>query len=289
MYYSTMNMEKPNPEELSVYREERFRVPSRTERELGLWVDRIGEAVSRGQLGRLRILGQFCHVFVLKGEGVYTSRQYGTHAVKAGDCMVQLPEDPCAYYPDGAWKTRWITWNGPEADTLYELGYISHSTPLLHDTEILASRIYDQLHPIMQRGDRADVLRRKSLVIQMVLALHDMRNRSAGTALGFPRIEESLHLIHAQYNEDMPIPELARQVGLSETHFRRRFRSYTGRSPLEYITELRIAEAKRLLREGFPIKQVASDVGYSDHFYFMRVFKKITGTPPGAYAKRHCA
>lgn len=47
-----------------------------------------------------------------------------------------------------------------------------------------------------------------------------------------------------------------------------------------------MAEAKRRLREGIPIKQVAAEVGYSDTFYFMRVFKRTIGCPPGAYANQ---
>ena len=46
-------------------------------------------------------------------------------------------------------------------------------------------------------------------------------------------------------------------------------------------------KAKRLLREGLPIKRVSDEVGYTDPFYFMRVFRKNVGTPPGAYALRN--
>ena len=100
-------------------------------------------------------------------------------------------------------------------------------------------------------------------------------------------MEQALTLIHERFNRDIPIPELAREVGLSATHFRRHFRVYTGRSPLEYIRDLKMAEAKRLLREGTPIKQVAAAVGYPDPFYFMRVFKQATGTPPGRFVREN--
>jgi AraC-like DNA-binding protein len=286
---TAFQMDKSPTRNLEVYREEKFRVPSEAERTLGLWVDRVGEIVATGPLKRLRILGQHCHIVVLNGRGVYVSERYGTYEVETGDCMVQFPEDPCEYYcPDGSWKRRWITWNGPEAERLRELGYLATGAPVFRDTELAISRAYNQLLPIMERGDPAAALRRKTLVLQMVAALYDTQQQLAGESTGQMRMEKALALIHERFNRDLRIADLAREVGLSATHFRRRFRVYTGRSPLEYIRGLRMAEAQQLLREGVPIKQVANATGYRDPFYFMRVFRTAVGTPPGTFAREHC-
>ncbi len=280
-------MDKTPTPGLHVYREEKFRVPSTAERALGLWVDRIGEGVSTGTREHLRILGQLCHVIVLNGSGKYVSQRYGVHEVEAGDCMVQFPEDPCIYYPCDAWTTRWITWNGPEMGRLRDLGYLAVDTPVFRDTGMFISRAYNQLKPIMERGDPAAALRRKTLVLQMVASLHDTQQQLAGAPTGQPHMEQALALIHERFNRDLPIPSLAREVGLSTTHFRRQFRAYTGRAPVAYIRELRMAEAQRLLREAWPIKQVAAAIGYEDPLYFMRVFRTTVGMPAGAFARQH--
>ena len=265
-------------------------MPSAAERALGLWVDRMGEDVttdkSAGEkAGGLRILGQYCSIVVLEGSGVYVSENYGAHEVVEGDCMLQFPEDPCSYYPHGSWTRRWITWNGPEARTLDELGYMATTSPVFSDKGMAVSRAYEQIMPIMHRGASSDALRRKTMVLQLVLDLYT-RQVQDGKATGQPRIERALTLIHNRFDQDVAIPDLAGEVGLSTTHFRRQFRAYTGRSPVEYVRELRMAEAARLLSEGEPIKQVAAAVGYEDAFYFMRVFRKTMGMPPGQYARR---
>jgi two-component system, response regulator YesN len=55
---------------------------------------------------------------------------------------------------------------------------------------------------------------------------------------------------------------------------------------LDYLSELRVAEAKRLLKGGgLGVKQVAARVGIPDPYYFSRVFKKVTGWRPSAYLK----
>jgi AraC-like DNA-binding protein len=71
---------------------------------------------------------------------------------------------------------------------------------------------------------------------------------------------------------------------IATDHLRRLFRQATGRTPLDYLSELRVAEAKRLLKGGgLGVKQVAARVGIPDPYYFSRVFKKVTGWRPSAY------
>jgi AraC-like DNA-binding protein len=73
---------------------------------------------------------------------------------------------------------------------------------------------------------------------------------------------------------------------IAPDHLRRLFRQATGRTPLDYLSELRVAEAKRLLKgRGLNVKQVAARVGIPDPYYFSRVFKKVTGWRPSAYLK----
>lgn len=59
-----------------------------------------------------------------------------------------------------------------------------------------------------------------------------------------------------------------------------------GMSHLQYINRKKIDRAELLLITGDqPIKEIAYDLGYNDHSYFIRLFKKITGITPMAYRK----
>jgi iron complex transport system substrate-binding protein len=97
-------------------------------------------------------------------------------------------------------------------------------------------------------------------------------------------MQQAVTLLHECYNTSLTLNDLAGRLNLSKTHFRRLFHAYTGKSPKEFLVSIRIAEAKHLLLEGMPMKQVAIAVGYEDLFYFMRVFKKNVGIPPGLFA-----
>ena len=90
-------------------------------------------------------------------------------------------------------------------------------------------------------------------------------------------------------NCDFDIAEEIKKSGYSADHFRRCFKEDTGTTPLEYMTNLRINRAKKLLcaTPYQSVESIASDCGFSDEFYFSRVFKKQTGTSPREYRKQH--
>jgi len=72
---------------------------------------------------------------------------------------------------------------------------------------------------------------------------------------------------------------------ISQTYLSKLFRKYENISFNEFLTRLRISESKRFMAQNpqMPIKDVAALVGYSDQFYFSRVFKEIVGVPPSEY------
>jgi two-component system response regulator YesN len=80
------------------------------------------------------------------------------------------------------------------------------------------------------------------------------------------------------------LDELALRVPLGTRQFTRIFSKLTNKHFKEYIQELRINEAKRLLSSGQKeIKSVCFEVGFEDLSHFYRVFRKLTGTTPKNY------
>ena len=129
-----------------VFRESRFRTPGPSEQACGLWVDRIGAGVTtRSPHRSLRVLGQFATVTVDVGEGWFFSPQSGKQAVHVGDVMVLYPDCPTRYGPFKQWNTRWIVWNGPEANMLKKLGYLPRGVPIVRR----GNAAVDQAHSLL--------------------------------------------------------------------------------------------------------------------------------------------
>jgi len=87
-----------------------------------------------------------------------------------------------------------------------------------------------------------------------------------------------------EFGEEMSVRGLAESVYLSERHFRRLFEKVYGVSPSDYLLELRLRTAGRLLiSESASVTEVAMACGFSDGNYFSRVFRRKYGMPPTAY------
>ena len=95
------------------------------------------------------------------------------------------------------------------------------------------------------------------------------------------KILEIIEHINIHYMEKLCAEDLAIIAGFSVSHFRRVFKSLTGKTLNLYIQTIRIHEAcKLLIDKNINVEQVAEAVGYSDMKHFYSVFKRITGKLP---------
>jgi AraC-like DNA-binding protein len=97
-------------------------------------------------------------------------------------------------------------------------------------------------------------------------------------------VAEAIAYLEANSRQGVSVPQLARQVFLSQSRLQHLFKETTGMSLLEYLLLIRIDHACTLLRESrMPITHVAAQVGFHDRAYFARQFRKKTGVTPLRY------
>jgi AraC-like DNA-binding protein len=97
-------------------------------------------------------------------------------------------------------------------------------------------------------------------------------------------------LIHSFTSPDFTVSELLAEGPYCDDHLRRRFKQSTGQTPVEYLTQLRIDYAKKLMSENhtlrYSIAEIGAMSGYYDSHYFSRIFKKKTGKTPAEFLKQ---
>ena len=97
-------------------------------------------------------------------------------------------------------------------------------------------------------------------------------------------IREALNYISSHYSEQITLQQAADHVHLSAAYFSRRFREICGVSFKEYLTTVRIDEAKRLLRStDYSLLDIAIAAGFDNQSYFTKVFRTKTGFTPKQY------
>lgn len=84
-------------------------------------------------------------------------------------------------------------------------------------------------------------------------------------------------------DSDFNIDQLCREMAMSRTLFYLRLKSYTGKSPQDFIRVIRLERAASLLRNGHPVTEAAVLSGFDNPKYFSTVFKKYFGVSPSKY------
>ena len=92
--------------------------------------------------------------------------------------------------------------------------------------------------------------------------------------------------LEGHYHEQGAIPRVVELSNVPERTLKRRFKIATGSSLIEYLQNLRVEEAKRLLEAGeMPVDEISFEVGYEDPSFFRRLFKRRAGLTPSQYRR----
>lgn len=105
---------------------------------------------------------------------------------------------------------------------------------------------------------------------------------------GGQHVQRAMAIMEQRYAEDLSLEGVADEVGISPYYLSRLMRKESGCTFVEYLTRLRIKEAVRLVNASrLTIREISARVGYSNHTYFCRVFKRQTGLTIGEMREKN--
>lgn len=99
-------------------------------------------------------------------------------------------------------------------------------------------------------------------------------------------MKKLLAYISEHYMEPLTLTEVAKHFHFNPSYLSTYFTSHNKEGFSEYLNKIRIDAAIKLLRTSAPISDISAQVGYSDHSYFCKVFKKGTGYSPSQYRRK---
>lgn len=100
-------------------------------------------------------------------------------------------------------------------------------------------------------------------------------------------VQRAQEYIRDNYQKDLSLDELSRELDISPYYFSKLFKEETGNNFVEYLTGLRMNRAKEMLKDDrCSMKEICAQIGYSDPNYFSRIFKKNIGLTPTEYRER---
>ena len=99
-------------------------------------------------------------------------------------------------------------------------------------------------------------------------------------------VNKACLLLRENSESDISIEQIAGELHIGYSRFRKIFKAYTGMAPGQYLIQLKIERAKLLLRDGSKlIKEISEQLHFDNSYYFSKVFKLKTGVSPEKYRK----
>jgi AraC-like DNA-binding protein len=228
-------------------------------------------------------------IFCLRGKG--WARIAGrTHKVGMGDLVWINCHHPHEHgaVPDDPWEVLWIRVEGPRLAQMSELISVREN-PVISTGEVeTAKKIYGELFQWISAESPESAACIHAGVARLLALVFCARQRATASSPSVPAVlRRSIEKMRLFYFERHTVESLARLEGLSATHFSRVFKQAFGTSPIDWLRRERISQAKRRLADTLDdVKEIASQVGYADRYFFSKDFKKHTGFTPTQYRAR---
>lgn len=133
----------------------------------------------------------------------------------------------------------------------------------------------------------SDVLGLTRLNAQMVLAFTKQVEAEQAGIHHSKRIRRARDYIFTHIGEPITTETLSRELGVNRTYLCKLFAEETGLTIHQYVTQIKMEEARRLLEvTRKPVSEIAAYLGYSSQSYFQKVFKSLYAMTPGQYRSR---
>lgn len=209
-----------------------------------------------------------------------------SYTLAGGQAFLLRPDTPASYCADeeNPWEYYWVGFSGPVAPLfLTQTGFVQ--CPIM--TVQGGDRVRQALLDIYKaRGSDYPSAVAMAGYLQVALGLL-MAGATPEGGEGFTAYaQQGAEFVHQNYSHPITVEEVAHHVGVSRSYLYRAFQAIFQKSPSQYLIGYRIQRACQLLKGShLSIQVVATSVGFEDHFYFSRAFRREMGISPTEYRK----
>lgn len=238
-------------------------------------------------LAKGRVLNEYQLLYNPEGEGVFHSASIKECRLRAGDMFLLFPGEWHSYHPDEdrGWTSYWIGFKGVNMDDRVRAGFLSPAKPIYHIgfSDSIVSLYRQAYEAALEEAAYAQQLMAGIVnhLIGMMYSLERTNELKSRSEMQVDMINKARLRIRESLESSLTIQQIAEEMGVSYSNFRKLFKEFTGLSPAIYQQDLRIQRAKELLTTtDMSIKEIAYSLNFESPDYFSAKFKMKTGHRP---------
>lgn len=148
------------------------------------------------------------------------------------------------------------------------------------------SECFSELNRIWMMRSKGYRMKCRSLLLDIIFMILGDEDRRRIQSAHYIRLNTIIDMMRENCDQNYSLDELCKLSGLSSSYFRQLFKQLTGLTTVQFQNHLKIDKAKDLLiSRSCTVTEAALAVGFSDVYYFSRLFKQLTGGSPSEYLK----
>lgn len=238
-----------------------------------------------------RVLTEYQILYITKGKGEFVSKHKEKTLVSEGNMFLLFPDEWHNYKPISSvgWDEYWIGFNSESMDHRIINNFFSKNSPIFN------IGIREDVVELFQQA--LQIAKEQNTGFQQMLS--GITNHILGIAYAQDRhstfndlkitnqINKAKVLMLENFETHISPEEIANEVEMSYSWFRKIFKQYTGFSPSQYIIELRIQKSRELLTNTImTCQEIGYKIGFESPENFSSTFKKKLGITPLDYRKK---
>lgn len=239
---------------------------------------------------RGRILDEFQLLFIVSGSGSFESTHSPRTQISAGTIILLFPGEwhNYSYSPDTGWDEYWVGFDGVNVRNMMKSSFFNLSSPVFKvgiDDEFIS--FYKSIIEYAER-EASGYQQVASSIVRHMLGLLFFKNQNSlfSDKEVVEKINQARIIIRDNISNQISPAQVAEQLGLGYSWFRKAFKKYAGISPAQFQLQIRLQRAKDLLlNTNLSISEIAYELTFDTPGQFSTFFRQKAGMTPKEFRR----
>lgn len=224
-------------------------------------------------------------LYIFRGEGWFESEHCKRRTIKAGDIVAIFPNEWHSYAPNPAvgWKEAWVCFEGDFADRMIREKFLNIESPIIHiGVSYALWNLYERAYQTAveeEPGYQQMLAGYVGLIVGTIYSGTIQHKYSETQSLN--EIQQARAYMRENVLKNLNMEDVAREVGMGYSKFRKLFKHVTGFSPMQYFIKMKMEAGKELLQNThLSCKEIAFKLGFDSPSHFCKMFRLYNGISP---------